>query len=80
MTALGAERGWIGMETKVFHVPGMTCGHCRMAITQAVKGLPGVAGVDVDLASKRVTVTFDGGRVGEEAIRAAIEDAGYEVA
>ncbi len=68
------------METKVFHVPGMTCGHCKMAVSQAVKGLAGVDTVDVDLATKRVTVSFDPGRVDERAIRAAIEEAGYDVA
>jgi len=68
------------VETKVFRVPGMTCGHCRMAVSQAVKGLAGVAAVDVDLANKKVTVSFDPGRVDEQAIQAAIEGAGYEVA
>ncbi len=67
------------METKVFRVPGMTCGHCKMAVTQAVKGLAGVAGVEVDLASKKVTVSYDAARVSDRDIRAAIEEAGYDV-
>lgn len=67
------------MENKVFRVPGMTCGHCKMAVTQAVKGLAGVERVEVDLGSKNVTVSFDAGRVTEKDIRAAIEEAGYDV-
>lgn len=68
------------METKVFTVPGISCGHCKIAITQSVQGLAGVAGINVDVAGKRVTVSFDSARVGEGQIRAAIEDAGYDVA
>ncbi len=68
------------METKVFRVPGMSCGHCRMAITQAVKALDGVSEVLVDLGSKEVTVTFDPAKTTPDAIRTAIEEAGYDVA
>lgn len=68
------------METKVFRVPGMSCGHCRMAITQAVKAVAGVAEVAVDLGTKEVTVTYDPGKATPDAIRAAIEEAGYDVA
>lgn len=68
------------METKVFSVPGISCGHCKIAITQAVQGVDGVDGVDVDVAGKRVTVRFDPAQAGEGQVRAAIEDAGYDVA
>ncbi len=40
------------MEKAVLHVEGMSCQHCVKAITKAVGGLPGVAGVSVDLAAK----------------------------
>ena len=61
-----------------YTVPGMSCGHCRAAVTTEVEKVPGVAGVDVDLDAKRVSVT--GERLDDAAIRAAIDEAGYDVA
>lgn len=57
-------------------VSGMTCEHCVRAITQAVKALPGVEGVSVDLARGDVTVT---GTPSERAVRDAIAEEGYTV-
>ena len=58
-----------------FTVPGITCGHCAAAITQAVRCVPGVQDVDVDLAGKQVRVA---GSEDAAAVRAAIADAGYQ--
>ena len=66
------------METSVYTVPGMSCGHCKAAVTEEVAALPGVAAVTVDLDSKRVEVR--GVALDDDAIRAAIEEAGYEAA
>ena len=60
-------------------VPDMTCGHCKMTVTRALTGLAGVSRVDVDLASKDVSVTHDA-RVGLAQIKQAVEAAGYTVA
>ena len=65
--------------TTTYTVVGMTCGHCVSAVTEEVSELPGVTGVDVDLASGGLTVTSDA-PVDEGAVRAAVEEAGYEVA
>lgn len=67
------------MTPSTFTVVGMTCGHCVNAVTAEVSQVPGVTGVDVDLASGGLTVTSEA-PVGETAIRAAVEEAGYEVA
>ena len=67
------------MTTSTFTVVGMTCGHCVNAVTEEVSQVPGVSGVDVDLASGGLTVTSDA-PVDETAVRAAVEEAGYEVA
>lgn len=61
-----------------YAVPGISCGHCRAAITTEVEKLPGVSRVDVDLDAKRVTV--EGQLLDDTAVRAAIDDAGYDVA
>ena len=66
------------MSTLTYSVPGVHCGHCQAAITNEVGVLPGVEAVDVDLETKTVVVTGD--PLDEEAILAAIDEAGYEVA
>ena len=65
------------MNQLVLSVPGITCGHCVNAITSSVGSVPGVSTVDVDLATKTVTVT---GTVDPVAVRSAIAEAGYAVA
>jgi copper chaperone len=67
------------MSTAIYTVVGMTCGHCVTAVTEEVSQLPGVTGVDVDLTSGGLTVTSEA-PVDEGAVRAAVEEAGYEVA
>jgi copper chaperone CopZ len=61
-----------------YSVPGVSCGHCRVAIAEAVEQLAGVRQVDVDLDAKRVAVRGTG--LDDAAIRAAVAEAGYEVA
>lgn len=60
-----------------FDVPDISCDHCKNAIEGEVGTLDGVDDVQVDVEARRVTVE---GRATDEAIRAAIEEAGYEVA
>jgi copper chaperone CopZ len=67
------------MSTATYTVVGMTCGHCVTSVTEEVSQVPGVTAVDVDLASGGLTVTSDA-PVDESAVRAAVEEAGYEVA
>ncbi|MFD8211144.1 cation transporter [Streptomyces sp. NPDC059695] len=62
----------------VYAVSGMTCGHCRTAITKSVGALDGVISVDVDVAGGLVTVTT-GGEPDDAAVTAAVDDAGYEL-
>ncbi len=67
------------MATSTYTVTGMTCGHCVSAVTEEVTAVPGVTAVDVDLASGRLTVTSDA-PVDDDAVRAAVDEAGYELA
>ena len=64
------------MDTVLYTVPGMHCGHCETSVKEEVSAVPGVESVVVDLDSKRVEVT--GTALDDTAIRAAIEEAGYE--
>jgi copper chaperone CopZ len=61
-----------------YSVPDVSCEHCRTAITGEVGGVPGVEAVDVDLDLCRVTVSGPG--FDDAAVRAAIDEAGYEIA
>ena len=68
--------------TTTYGVTGMTCGHCVGAVTEDLRTLPGVQDVSVDLnagGTSAVTVT-SGGVLDEAAVRAAIDEAGYELA
>ncbi|MFD3332751.1 heavy-metal-associated domain-containing protein [Streptomyces sp. NPDC058700] len=62
----------------VYAVSGMTCGHCKTAITKSVGALDGVISVDVDVTGGLVTVTT-GGEPDDAAITAAVDDAGYDL-
>ena len=66
------------MSTTEYAVRGMTCGHCASAVTEEVSKIPGVIDVDVDVARGRVTVRSTG-PVPDEAVAAAVDEAGYEV-
>ncbi len=65
-------------QSITYSVPGMSCGHCRTSITSEVSTVAGVESVEVDLDVKTVTVT--GESLDEQAVIAAIDEAGYEVA
>ena len=64
------------MDTLTYSVPGMTCGHCKASIESEVTKVDGVTAVTVDLVAKTVTVTGSGD---DGAIRAAIDEAGFDV-
>ena len=61
-----------------YTVPGMSCEHCRTAITTEVTKVAGVDAVDVDLDAKRVSVR--GAEIDDAAVRDAIDEAGYDIA
>jgi copper chaperone len=61
---------------RTYVVAGMTCTHCKVAVTEEVTQLAGVAFVDVDLDSKLVRV--GGTDVDHAAVIAAIDEAGYD--
>ena len=65
-------------DTITYNVPGMHCGHCTAAVGEELETVAGVDSVVVDLDSKRVTVS--GSDLSDEALRAAIAEAGYEAA
>ncbi|MGW1391264.1 heavy-metal-associated domain-containing protein [Streptomyces nigra] len=66
------------MSTTTYAVSGMSCGHCQATLTEAIGGLDGVTGVDVDLATGLVTVT-SAAEPDDARVAAVVDDAGYEL-
>ena len=62
---------------RTYTVAGMTCDHCVVSVREEVSGVAGVESVDVDLASGQLKVSGTG--LDDDAISAAVEEAGYEV-
>ena len=67
------------MSTQTFTVTGMTCGHCVASVTEEVSELDGVQNVDVDLETGSVTIESTT-PLEDDAVRAAVEEAGYQLA
>ncbi|MDN5085826.1 heavy metal translocating P-type ATPase [Aliarcobacter butzleri] len=63
---------------KILKVDGMTCGHCKARVEKVVSSIDGVDSVEVDLASKNVTVKMSKD-ISEQTLSDVIVDAGYEV-
>ena len=63
-------------QTITYSVPGVSCAHCRAAITAEVTAIDGVEAIDVDLDKRLVHIT--GERLDDATLRAAIDEAGYE--
>lgn len=64
-------------STVTFTVPGMTCGHCKQAVTGELTKLAGVSGVEVDLDTKKVVVSSADALAWSD-IAAAVDEAGFE--
>lgn len=64
--------------TSVYLVKGMTCGHCEGAVSEEISAISGVTSVAAVAATGRVTVV-SAAPLDEEAVRAAVDEAGYEL-
>ncbi len=65
------------MTTATLKVGGMSCGHCVMAVTQALKGVEGVADAKVDLQAGKAVVEYDESRATKQDLVGAVEEEGY---
>jgi copper chaperone len=63
---------------QTYIIDGMSCEHCVAAVTAEVGALAGVSAVEVDLAGG--TVLVRGGNINRDAVKAAVEEAGYSLA
>jgi copper chaperone len=67
------------MTEKTFNVPDMSCGHCKAAIEDELKELPGVERANANVARGTVEVSYEEGKVATKDLKGAIEEAGYTV-
>lgn len=67
------------MAQTALRIEGMSCHHCQMAVEKALRSLPGVSRAEVDLEAKTATVVYDAEAVTIEAMREAVDKAGYKV-
>ena len=63
---------------KTLIIEGMSCQHCAKHVTEALKGIPGVESVKVDLASMSAEVELNR-QVSEAEFKSVIDEAGYEL-
>lgn len=68
------------MTVKSFKIEGMTCAACAKAVERATKKLDGVEESSVNLATEKMNISFDEGKVTVEDIQKAVEKAGYKAA
>jgi copper chaperone CopZ len=66
------------IETREYTVLGMSCAHCVSAVSDEVGSVDGVDSVEINLDTKVILVR--GESLDDAAIRAAIDEAGYEAA
>jgi copper chaperone CopZ len=64
------------MTTLTYHIPAVSCGHCKMTMERKMGELPGVASVSVDVDSKQAVIQFDSPATGDE-IEALLSEIGY---
>ena len=64
------------MSDTVLSIEGMTCMHCKMRVEKALKGVPEVTGVQVDLAKKQAMVA---GSADQALLAKAVAEAGFKV-
>lgn len=64
--------------TTTLNIEGMMCAHCQGRVEKALKEVPGVTAVTVNLEAKNAVVTAED-RVSADTLKKAVTDAGYEV-
>ncbi|MGW1228192.1 heavy-metal-associated domain-containing protein [Streptomyces sp. NPDC002530] len=67
-----------GGVTTVYQVTGMTCGHCEGAVSEEISAIKGVTSVKAVASTGQVTVVSETA-LDDEAVRAAVDEAGYEL-
>lgn len=68
------------METAILKVKGMTCMGCVASVKRVLQAVDGVKAVEVSLEREQAMLQYDNTVTGPDRFKAAVEEAGYEVA
>ena len=66
-------------EKNNYKIEGMTCASCAQTIEKVTAKLPGVVESSVNLATEKLSMTYDTAELNDETIAKAVEDAGYHL-
>ncbi|MFF7964526.1 heavy-metal-associated domain-containing protein [Streptomyces sp. NPDC007903] len=75
---MSAQTDTPGSVTAVYQVSGMSCGHCEGSVSGEISQLPGVSSVKAVASTGEVTVV-SATPLDDEAVRAAVDEAGFEL-
>ncbi|MEV7884513.1 heavy-metal-associated domain-containing protein [Streptomyces sp. NPDC002817] len=75
---MSAQTDTQGSVTTVYKVSGMSCGHCEGSVSGEISELAGVTSVKAVASTGEVTVVSEAS-LDEEAVRAAVDEAGFEL-
>lgn len=64
---------------RVYNIEGMTCASCAQTVEKVVSKVPSVEEASVNLATEKLTVSFNENSANEEGVIKAVDDAGYQV-
>ncbi|MEU7422853.1 heavy-metal-associated domain-containing protein [Streptomyces sp. NPDC040750] len=76
---MSAQTDTPGSVTAVYRVTGMSCGHCEGSVSGEISQIPGVSSVKAVASTGEVTVVSQS-PLDDEAVRAAVDEAGFELA
>ncbi|MCW7947268.1 copper-transporting ATPase [Streptomyces hygroscopicus] len=76
---MAAQTDTPGSVTTVYKVSGMSCGHCEGSVSGEISGIAGVSSVTAVASTGEVTVVSSA-PLDDEAVRAAVDEAGFELA
>jgi len=65
------------MEVKTIKIGGMTCMHCAAKVTTALKNIPGVQNVKVDMMNEEANVVVQG-VISEDTFKQSVQNSGYQ--
>ncbi|MGA5357342.1 heavy-metal-associated domain-containing protein [Streptomyces purpurascens] len=74
-----AQTDTTGSVTTVYKVSGMSCGHCEGAVSGEISEISGVSSVTAVAKTGEVTLV-SAAPLEDEAVRAAVDEAGFELA
>ncbi|MFC7257559.1 heavy-metal-associated domain-containing protein [Streptomyces lutosisoli] len=75
---MSAQTDAPGSVTTVYQVSGMSCGHCEGSVSGEISGIAGVTSVKAVASTREVTVV-SAAPLDEDAVRAAVDEAGFEL-